>query len=99
MYLLEVLTSSSRCFKLKENKLWIGATNNGNDMVFEIPKGAYVAPSDREKAAKLGYVGNYTRLGNVCWFTNIDHGSRQQGKHKGRSFDKGRTNWNSLLYG
>ena len=50
---------------LKENKLWIGATNNGKDMVFEVPEGADLAPKDREKAAKLGYVGNYTRLGNA----------------------------------
>lgn len=63
---------------LKENKLWIGATNNGKDMVFEVPEGAEVAPKDREKAAKLGYVGNYTRLGNACWFTNINHGRRHQ---------------------
>lgn len=63
---------------LKENKLWIGATNNGKDMVFEVPEGADVAPKDREKAAKLGYVGNYTRLGNACWFTNINHGRRHQ---------------------
>lgn len=63
---------------LKENKLWIGATNNGKDMVFEVPEGAEVAPKDREKAAKMGYVGNYTRLGNACWFTNIDHDRRHQ---------------------
>ena len=63
---------------LKENKLWIGATNNGKDMVFEVPKGAEVALKDREKAAKMGYVGNYTRLGNACWFTNIDHGRRHR---------------------
>lgn len=63
---------------LKENKLWIGATNNGKDMVFEVPEDADVAPKDREKAAKLGYVGNYTRLGNACWFTNINHGRRHQ---------------------
>ena len=47
-------------------------------MVFEVPEGADVAPKDREKAAKLGYVGNYTRLGNACWFTNINHGRRHQ---------------------
>ena len=63
---------------LKDNKLWIGATNNGQDMVFEVPEGAAVAPKDREKAEKLGYKGNYTRLGNACWFTNIDHGRRHQ---------------------
>lgn len=63
---------------LQENKLWIGATNNGQDMVFEVPEGANIAPKDREKAEKLGYKGNYTRLGNACWFTNIDHGRRHQ---------------------
>ncbi len=63
---------------LKDNRLWIGATNNGQDMVFEVPEGATVAPKDREKAEKLGYKGNYTRLGNACWYTNIDHGRRHQ---------------------
>jgi len=63
---------------LAGNKLWIGATSNGQDMVFEVPEGAYISPKDREKAEKLGYKGNYTRLGNACWFTNIDHGRRHQ---------------------
>lgn len=63
---------------IKENLLWIGATNNGKDMVFEVPKGANVDPKDRDKAAKLGYVGNYTRLGNACWYTNLTHGRRHQ---------------------
>ena len=63
---------------LKDNKLWIGATNNGKDMVFEVPEGASVDPRDKAKAEKLGYKGNYTRLGNACWFTNLDHGRRHQ---------------------
>lgn len=63
---------------IKENRLWIGATGNGSDMVFAVPEGAIVAESDKQKAARLGYVGNYTRLGNSCWFTNIDHGRRHQ---------------------
>lgn len=63
---------------LAENRLWIGATSNGQDMVFEVPEGAYISPKDKEKAEKLGYKGNYTRLGNACWFTNIDHGRRHQ---------------------
>ena len=63
---------------IKNNELWLGATCNSEDMVFSVPKGAEIAPKDREKAAKLGYVGNYTRLGNSCWFTNIDHGRRHQ---------------------
>ena len=63
---------------IKENKLWLGATGNGTDMVFAVPAGAEVAESDRQKAARLGYIGNYTRLGNSCWFTNLDHGRRHQ---------------------
>lgn len=63
---------------IKENKLWIGATANNSDMVFAVPEGAEVSEKDREKAAKLGYVGNYTRLGNACWFTNLEHGRRHE---------------------
>ncbi len=63
---------------IKANKLWVGATGNKEDMVFGVPKGAYVAPKDKEKAAKLGYVGDYTRLGNSCWFTNLEHGRRHE---------------------
>lgn len=63
---------------IKENKLWIGATGNGSDMVFAVPEGTVVAESDRQKAARMGYVGNYTRLGNSCWFTNLEHGRRHQ---------------------
>lgn len=64
------------------NRLWKGATANSTDMVFGVPKGAKVAEADRLKAAKLGYPSDderdYTRLGNSCWFTNIDHGRRHE---------------------
>lgn len=63
---------------IKQDRLWLGATANGNDLVFRVPEGADISQSDREKAARLGYVGDYTRLGNACWFTNIDHGKRHQ---------------------
>lgn len=63
---------------IKENKMWLGATGNGNDMVFAVPNGVEIAESDRQKAARLGYVGDYTRLGNSCWYTNLDHGRRHQ---------------------
>ncbi|MFA6593021.1 MAG: adenine-specific methyltransferase EcoRI family protein [Bacteroidales bacterium] len=61
---------------IKDNKIWLGATGNGNDMVFGVPEGAKIDEKDRAKAARLGYVGNYTRLGNSCWFTSIEHGRR-----------------------
>ncbi len=63
---------------IKKNKLWLGATSNGSDMVFAVPPGTFVDEKDKQKAARLGYVGDYTRLGNSCWFTNIDHGRRHQ---------------------
>lgn len=63
---------------IMHNKIWIGATGNSNDMVFGVPEGTVVKDSDKKKAERLGYVGNYTRLGNSCWFTNVEHGRRHQ---------------------
>ena len=63
---------------IKENMAWLGATGFFTDMVFRVPKGTAVAPADKAKAAKMGYVGDYTRLGNSCWFTNLEHGRRHQ---------------------
>lgn len=67
---------------IMENRLWKGATANATDMVFGVPKGAPVNEADRLKAEKLGYPSDdsfdYTRLGNACWFTNIDHGRRHE---------------------
>ncbi|MDK8693634.1 adenine-specific methyltransferase EcoRI family protein [Corynebacterium sp. MSK158] len=67
---------------IKENRLWLGATGNTTDMVFRVPQGEVVKESDKAKAARLGYPSTetttYTRLGNSCWFTNIEHGRRHE---------------------
>lgn len=63
---------------IKENKIWLGGTGFMSDMVFAVPKGTIVPKAYKEKAEKLGYVGDFTRLGNSCWFTNIEHGRRHQ---------------------
>lgn len=63
---------------IMENLLWLGATGGGRDMVFAVPEGASVSDHDRKKAEKLGYIGNYTRLGNSCWFSSIEHGRRHK---------------------
>lgn len=67
---------------IRENSLWLGATGNTTDMVFRVPPGASVKESDKAKAARLGYPSTetktYTRLGNSCWFTNIEHGRRHE---------------------
>ena len=63
---------------IKNNQVWLGATGNNTDMVFRVPEGAEIKPSDRAKAERMGYKGSYTRLGNSCWFTNIEHGKRHE---------------------
>ena len=63
---------------IKGNKVWLGATGFVTDMVFGVPEGTSIKDSDKQKAERLGYIGNYTRLGNSCWFTNVDHGRRHQ---------------------
>ncbi len=67
---------------IQANKIWIGATGNSTDMVFAVPKGTPIKDSDRDKAERLGYPSDdqydYTRLGNSCWFSNIDHGRRHE---------------------
>jgi hypothetical protein len=67
---------------IQENQVWKGATANNTDMVFGVPKGARIKESDRLKAERLGYPStaerDFTRLGNACWFTNIDHGRRHE---------------------
>jgi len=76
-------TKYSEVFPLiQQNALWIGATANNTDMVFAVPKGSSVTEADQAKAERLGYPSDedrqYTRLGNSCWFTNIDHGRRHE---------------------
>lgn len=67
---------------IRDNEMWLGATGNTTDMVFRVPEGTEVKESDKAKAARLGYPSTatetYTRLGNSCWFTNIEHGRRHE---------------------
>lgn len=74
---------------IRGDKLWKGATANSSDMIFRVPDGAEVDPEDRAKAirilrsaggvyASLQDDAPYTRQGNSCWFTNVDHGVRHE---------------------
>lgn len=63
---------------IRKDQMWLGATSNGSDMVFAVPEGTQIRKSDKEKAKRLGYDGSYTRLGNSCWFGNLDHGKRHE---------------------
>jgi len=68
---------------IRTSLLWKGATANNTDMVFGVPKGTPLRQTDSAKAKRLGYPSDeeydYTRLGNSCWFTNIEHGRRLRG--------------------
>ncbi|MEI3777439.1 adenine-specific methyltransferase EcoRI family protein [Micrococcus yunnanensis] len=72
------VTSKELFSLLKGAEVWKGATGNSTDMVFRVPETIEIKESDRKKAEKLGYKGSYTRLGNSCWFTNIEHGRRHE---------------------
>ena len=63
---------------IQNDKMWLGATGFSTDMVFAVPKGTVVPLTYKEKAGRMGYVGDYTRLGNSCWYTNLEHGRRHQ---------------------
>jgi hypothetical protein len=63
---------------IQADRMWVGTTGLNRDMVFAVPAGKVVADSDRAKAERLGYVGDFTCLRNTCWFTNLDHYRRHE---------------------
>ena len=70
--------------------MWLGQTSNFTDMVFLVPDGTDIPKKYAEKAKRLGYDGDrYTRLGNCCWFTNLDPASRDGRRIEGlRTMDE-----------
>ena len=75
---INAITYSQVFPMIKENRLWLGATHQNRDMVFRVPKGTKVKEEDRLKAERLGFKGDFTRLGNACWMTNIEHSKRHE---------------------
>ena len=71
------------CFRLiKENKMWMG-TRCGHTL-FSVPE-TYEIPdfydlNDKNKLRSNGYIMKdgrlWRNLGNICWFTNLDHNKR-----------------------
>ncbi|MDO4160814.1 MAG: adenine-specific methyltransferase EcoRI family protein [Prevotellaceae bacterium] len=58
---------------LKENKMWLGFKSG--DMAFRVPE--YYEP----KATRYWVDDNgkkWRSLGNICWFTNLDHAKRHE---------------------
>lgn len=61
---------------LKENKIWLGATNFNTGMYFKVLSDFVYADSYKFKREQNGDKVN--RVPGVCWFTNLDHGGRHQ---------------------
>lgn len=61
---------------IKENKMWMGATNFNTGMFFFVPENFVYADTykfDRELDGK-----KISRVPGVCWYTTLDHGRRHE---------------------
>lgn len=61
---------------IKENKVWLGATNFNKGMYFKVPADFVFNETYKFEREQNGYKVN--RVPGVCWFTNLDHGKRHQ---------------------
>ena len=62
-------------FKLiKENKMWLGVDNYGTKW-FEVPEDYEITTKSR---IKIENGKKFFSMGNVVWFTNLDHKKRQE---------------------
>lgn len=61
---------------IKNNKLWLGATNFNTGMYFLVSEDFVYADTYKFDREQNGLKVN--RVPGVCWFTNINHGRRQQ---------------------
>ncbi|MBE6287776.1 MAG: DNA methyltransferase [Mediterranea massiliensis] len=61
---------------IKDNKIWLGATNFNTGMYFKVPVDFVYASTYKFEREQNGEKVN--RVPGVCWFTNIDHGRRHQ---------------------
>ena len=61
---------------IKNNMLWIGATNFNTGMYFYVPDGFQYATTYKFKREINGKAIN--RVPTCCWYTNLNHGRRHQ---------------------
>ena len=60
---------------IKENKMWLGI--NSGQMEFEVPDTEeYRRPNGWRRDEITGKT--YRKLGNICWFTNLEHNKRNE---------------------
>ena len=66
---------------IQDNRMWLGVTPKGQDMLFDVPEGyaQELLATGREGSAYRIVEGVVKgRLGNAAWFTNLDHQKRHE---------------------
>ena len=66
---------------IKDNRIWLGMTPKGRDMLFDVPSeyAQELRKTKREGSAYRLVDGVVKgRLGNAAWFTNLDHTKRHE---------------------
>ena len=66
---------------IKDNRMWLGVTPKGQDMLFDVPTGyaqELVATAKEGSAYRVVEGVIKGRLGNAAWFTNLDHKKRHE---------------------
>ena len=66
---------------IKDNKMWLGVTPKGQDMLFDVPDDyaqGLVATGKEGSAYRIVDGVIKGRLGNAAWFTNLDHNKRHE---------------------
>lgn len=65
---------------IKENKIWLGVTAMGKDMLFDVPNGYAQTLLDNKKSGSSYRIidGVVKARAQACWFTNLDHSKRHE---------------------
>ncbi len=66
---------------IKDNKLWLGITPRGKDMLFDVPADyaeELVATKKEGSAYRIVDGVVYGRLGSASWYTNLDYRQRHE---------------------
>ena len=66
---------------IKENRLWLGITPKGQDMLFDVPDDYAKELVNTKKEGSAYRIDDGVikgRLGNAAWFTNLDHKKRHE---------------------
>ncbi len=65
---------------IKDNRLWLGVTPMGTDMLFDVPPGMAEAMLETGKKGSNYKIVNGKVMGRSTsvWFTNLDHGRRHR---------------------